>query len=515
VKQLVTIAAGVLCAVSMAWPQTVTGTLEGHVTDSSGGSLAGTSVTATNRDTGLTRKTVSNEEGYYQLTFLPVGAYTLTAAAKGFGSVQRDAVVELSSARSADFQLKPASVSNEVTVVSDVTLIDTSTGEVKSTLDEKTIEDRPLPSRNILSLVEQLPGFQSSGGFSGVNNPTLSSGSYVVFGGAGSRSATFQIDGVNNDDSSEGINRQNVNVSTIKEFQVLTNAYSAQHGRAGGAVVLVQTKSGTNALHGDAYDFLQNDKLNSNSFYNNAAGVKPDGLPVAPRTPYRRNQFGYTIGGPILRNKLFFFHSLERTALIQYSNSRAFLLPFDKVQVGDCRLCVNPAEHPNLQGDVAFVQSVLDRYPKAKPNAPAFCDQCFIRSVRFDFPDQDYSGKLDYNPSSRDSVATRYQYSRAKRRPEALISGSSAFQNHKQQNVALTETHLFSPNTSGEFRFGLGLRTTLVDISTGNDTPIISIANTSPFPNASIGSAASFPSTATRPTTSMSTTSLTSTESTS
>lgn len=471
----------------------MTGTLEGHITDPTGAVIPGAEIVAKNNETGLTRRTVSNAEGYYQLPFLPVGEYTLTAHAEGFGKVQRTAIVELTSVRVADFSLKPASVATEVTVIADVALIETSRGEVKATIDERMIEDRPLSSRNILSLVEQLPGFQSTGGYSGVNNPTLSSGSYVSFNGTGSRSATFQIDGVNNDDTSEGTNRQNVNVSSIKEFLVLTNAYSAEHGRAGGAVVLVQTKSGTNRYHGDAYDFLQNDKLNSNGFFNKAAGRDASGNEVAPRGAYRRNQFGYTIGGPLIKNKLFLFHAFEQTRLVQHANARAFLLPVTKIQIGDCRLCVNPEQHPNLDADVKFLQSILDRYPKVQPNATNFCPTCLIQQVRHNFPDQDYSGKIDWNTSEKDTLAIRYQYSRQKRRPGQIIEGTAAYQNHKQQNLGLTQTHVFTPSLSGEFRYGLGLRTTLVDISTGNNTPIISIANPTTFPNAAIGSAGAFP----------------------
>ncbi|HET8546942.1 MAG TPA: carboxypeptidase regulatory-like domain-containing protein [Bryobacteraceae bacterium] len=482
-----------LAAAAAVQGQTVTGTLEGHITDATVASVPGAEITAVSKDTGLTRRTVSNQEGYYQLTFLPVGDYSVSAQAQGFATSQRRAVVELSSTRAADFQLKPAAVATEITVTDEAALIETSRGEVKSTIDERAIEDRPLSSRNILSLVEQLPGFQSSGGFSGVNNPALSSGSYVAFNGTGSRSATFQVDGVNNDDASEGTNRQNVNVSAIREFQVLTNAYSAEFGRAGGAIVLVQTKSGTNRFHGDAYEFMQNDKLNSNGFFNNAAGRNADGAPVAPRAAYRRNQFGYTAGGPILHNKLFFFHSLEQTRLLQYSNSRVFLLPITRIQIGDCRLCVNPEQHPNLEADVKFLQTLLDRYPKVQPNARVFCEQCFIGRVRHNFPDQDYSGKFDWNVSSKDMSNIRYQYSRQRRTPGELIVGTTARQNNRQQALGVTETHVFSPRTTGEFRFGLALRTTLVDPSTGVDTPIVQIANPSTFPNATIGSAGQFP----------------------
>jgi outer membrane receptor protein involved in Fe transport len=480
-----------LCSALSA--QTVTGGIEGHATDKSGASVPGARITVRNEETGLQRSTLSGAKGYFQLTFLPTGPYEIKAEAAGFARTLRNATVELNVTRLVDFTLEPASVAAEITVTEEAPLIETNRGELKSTIDQRTIEDRAVSSRNILSLVEQLPGFQTSGGASGVNNPTLSSGSYVSFNGTGSRSVAFQIDGVNNDDSSEGSNRQNVNLSAIKEFQVLSNAYSAEFGRAGGAVVLVQTKSGSNRFHGDLYEFFQNDKLNSNSFYNNAAGRKADGSLVAPRPAYRRNQYGGTIGGPIVRNKLFFFASAEQTKHAQYTTFTRYLIPATRVQVGECRLCLRPEEHPNLEADRQFLQNLLDKLPRAQPNNPAACDRCYTEQRPAYFPDSDYSTRLDYNPTQRDAITVRYQYSRQRRRPLPLIEGETAFQNNKQQNAGLTHTHMFGPQTWGEFRFGLGLRTTLVDIAGGNQIPIVRIDNPSPFTITTMGSAGAFP----------------------
>ncbi|MBI3680323.1 MAG: TonB-dependent receptor [Acidobacteria bacterium] len=484
----------VVAIIRPAFAQTVAGTLEGHAKDATGAVVAAVKITVRNDETGLTRSAATNSEGYYQLTFLPVGPYTVTAELSGFASLKRAALVELNSTRSVDFELKPATVATEVTVSEEIPLLETTRGEVKNNIEQQVIEDRPLSSRNILALVEMLPGFQSTGGYSGVNNPTLSSGSYVSFNGAGSRSATFQIDGVNNDDSSEGSSRQNVNISAIKEFQVLTNAYSAEFGRAGGAVVLVQTKSGGNRFHGDAYEFLQNEKLNANTFYGNASGRKPDGVEVSPRAPYRRNQFGYTAGGPVFKNKLFFFHSFEQTRLLQYNTfTRWIFLPTDKLQAGDCRLCLNPADHPNPEADRKFLQSILDRFPRSAPNNLNLCDHCFTETKQASYPDQDYSGKLDWNPGQRDAFTVRYQYSRQNRKPYPLILGETAFQNNRQQNLGATHTHMYNAATWGEFRFGVGLRTTLVDIQSGNDTPIVRISNPSPYTTTTMGSAGQFP----------------------
>jgi hypothetical protein len=408
----------------------------------------GAAIKAVNRETGLERVTKTNHEGYAQLTFLPLGEYALSAAAAGFGAQSRTVEVALNTSKTLAFTLAPAAVATEVAVTSGAPLLDTTRGEITNNVDAKTIEDRPISSRNFLSLMEQLPGFQTSGGFSGVNNPTQSSGSYVSFNGTGSRSAAFQIDGVNNDDSSEGQNRQNVNLSAIRELQVLTNAYSAEFGRGGGAVVLVQTRSGTNHVHGDLYEFLQNEKLNANTFFGNASGRTATGALVSPRAPYRRNQFGYTAGGPIVKNKLFLFHSFEQTRLIQYNTyTRYFFMSDHPLQVGTCRLCVNPADHPHLQQDMAFLQSIIDRFPKEQPNNLNLCDHCFTALRTASYPDQDYSGRLDYNISSRDTATVRYQYSRQKRTPLALIVGETAYQNNRQQNVGFTETHSFTPTT--------------------------------------------------------------------
>src|SRR5262249_12736379 len=219
---------------------------------------------------------------------------------QGFQKVVKTGVsVELNKNTVSNFKLEISSVGAEVRITGEAPQIETTTGEVKHSLTSKQIEDTPLAGRNFISLVEQIPGFQNAPWIGSSNNPTNSTGSYASFNGQGSRSATFQIDGVNNDDSSENQNRQNVNISTIKEVQVLTNAYSAEFGRAGGAVILVQTKSGTNQFHGDAYNFIQNDIFNANGFFANRAGTNSiTGQPLSPRQPVRRNQSGWPFGRP-------------------------------------------------------------------------------------------------------------------------------------------------------------------------------------------------------------------------
>src|SRR5207245_2441919 len=161
--------------------------------------------------------------------------------------------------------------------------INTTNAEIKGTLNTQEILDKPtFNPGNFLTLAETFTGFQENP-TSGQNNPTSSSGSSINFNGTGTRGATFQINGVNNDDSSENQNRQGAALSTIKEFQVITNNFTSEFGRGYGAVVLVQTKSGTNAVHGDAYEYYQNGRLNARRF-NFGAAKAPK--PVSHRTPY-------------------------------------------------------------------------------------------------------------------------------------------------------------------------------------------------------------------------------------
>jgi hypothetical protein len=491
--------------------QTVTGTLSGRVTDASGGVIPNAPVSAKSEQTGFVREVRTNDEGYYLLTFLQVGTYTVTVELQGFKTITKKGVsVELNKNTVSDFKLEPAAITSVVEVTGETPQIETTVGEIKHSLDTRTVESIPLAGRNIISLSEQIPGFQNVQWIGSSNNPTNSTGSYAAFSGTGSRNATFQIDGVNNDDSSENQNRQNVNISSIKEVQVLTNAYSAEFGRAGGAVFLVQTKSGTNQFHGEAYDYIQNDKFNANGYFANRAGINTTtGQPLQPRQRVRRNQYGWTVGGPILHDRLFFFHSGERVSNYTNSTITRFKYFTNELTARACgagetnrpgraleplgNLCLDPAFHPNMAADLAFVQSVLDLFKNplidgTTPNDPAACsdmvlsgrpNRCVTLSGSNKLPDSDYTGKLDWNPWTGTVVALRYQYSRQIRNSFRIITGDNfGTNNNRQYNIGANVTHVFSNRQTGEFRFGFGNRTTLQDVTDGNHIPVIRFATT-------------------------------------
>lgn len=458
--------------------QTVTGTIQGTVADSSGGVLPGTTVVIRNADTGATRTVVTNESGFYQAPFVQLGRYTVTASLQGFGTISREGIrVALNDTAVVDFKLHPA-VTDTVTVVAEAPQISLTRAEVKSSLTSEQIMDKPsVNAGNFLSLAEIFPGMQENP-TSGQNNPTASSGSSINFNNTGTRGATFQINGVNNDDSSENQNRQGVALSTIQEFQILKNGYSAEFGRGDGAVVLVQTKSGTNRTRGDVYLYRQDSNWNARSWFAAPGSAKPN---------RQRTQYGFTSGFPILRNRLFGFVNADLTELDgQNSVLRELILPADRNVTWLTRGNDTPANR-------AFIEGILARFPALTPNDPR-SPRLYSGVTGINWPDRDYSGRADWTAREGHVVTGRYQWTHQLRENEELIVGEQTKQDNKQQNLGVTWTHIFSNAMAGEARYGLGIRSTNVNILQGNDTPIIRFSPVAvPGTSTIIGNAGNFP----------------------
>jgi hypothetical protein len=457
--------------------QTVTGTIQGTVTDTSGGVLPGVTLTVRHADTGAERVVVTNEVGFYNAPFVPIGRYTITAVLTGFGTLAKEGLqVGLNETRVVDFTLDPR-VTDLVTVRSDAPAINLTKVEVKSSLTAEQIMDKPtLNAGNFLTLAETFPGFQENP-TGGQNNPTASSGSSINFNNTGTRGATFQINGVNNDDSSENQNRQGVALSTIQEFQVLKNGYSAEFGRGDGAVVLVQTKSGTNRVRGDAYLYRQDSDWNARSFFAVPGSAKPD---------RERHQYGFTGGFPLVQDKLFGFLNADVTSL-EGENTYTRDLPLAAEINGPWLTRGNDTPENR-----AFIQSVLARFPSSlTPNDPR-SNRTFAGVQGIDWPDYDYSGRLDWNMRGGQTLTGRYQWTHQLRESEEIIIGEGTTQDNTQQNLGVTWTHILNNALVGEFRYGLGVRSTNVNIAAGNDTPIIRFAGT-PVGASIIGNAGQFP----------------------
>ncbi|MEK7404235.1 MAG: carboxypeptidase regulatory-like domain-containing protein [Acidobacteriota bacterium] len=477
----------------LAGAQTVTGTLDGRILDQGGAVVPQVSVSAKNVQTGGERTTSSNDAGYFQVPFLPLGVYEVTAQLKGFTTViAKDVAVTLNKTTTVTLTLKVSTIQESVTVTDVAPLIDVASGQIRRSIDETLAGSLPAAGRSFLSFVSLFPGFQTNP-TSGQNNYTLSSGSSVSFNGTGTRGTTFLTDGVSNDDGSENQHRQPVNISTIKEMQILTDNFAPEFGRGFGAVVLVQTKSGGNERHGEAYWYLQNSALNARSFFANAAGHRLDPAtgqmtPNVRKAVSQSHRAGGTAGGAIFKDRLFYFGSLERFWAPGTTTLTSYLLPPEWLAPR-----VDP-QAPDAAARRAWIQSVIDRFPKdLTPNNAPVSPYAYTAPMPRSNHTHDYSGRLDWRASDRNLIYGRYQFSNFfNALAKEIVKGENMKQDHRFQSMGLTHTHVFSPTTTGEFRFGYGRRRILVDfLESGDYPPIIRWTFTGFSPI--IGNASSYP----------------------
>lgn len=291
-----------------ATAQSFTASIRGSVLDSTGSMVAGVLITATNVATNVKWTTSSNQSGGYLLTPLPPGQYTLAAELAGFKRfVQEGIVLQVQQSPTIDIHLEVGQVSESVEVVGDAPLLEQSTSTVGQVIDNRKIVDLPLNGRNPFSLASLAPGIQPQGGFfvpRVFQEPTLQAN--FTINGSASLTNEILLDGTSNIVAGHGQLALTPSVDAIQEFKVQSSTISAEFGRTGGGVVNIVTKSGTNELHGTAYEFLRNKRLDANNFFNNRSGIR--------RQPFVFNQYGTVIGGPVVlpklydgRNRTFFF----------------------------------------------------------------------------------------------------------------------------------------------------------------------------------------------------------------
>ena len=295
--------------------QLTTATITGTVTDQSGAAVPGATVTLKNTDTGISRTAQTAENGKYEALSLPAGSYEISAALTGFRTVVHTGI-SLTVGQNAvvDFALQVGQVSESVTVTGEIAQIETTTATVANVVDEKKVTDLPLNGRDLTQLSFLQPGVIKSpagaGAFSGL-------GDKLSVAGSRGNQNIYLLDGVSNSDLSgnaQSASGQLAGAETIKEFQIITNNYSAEYRSQAGAIVSAVTKSGTNNLHGSLYEFLRNDALDAAKWEENKGGGK---------SPFKRNQFGGSLGGPIFKDQTFFFASYEGLRQSQGVNTQA------------------------------------------------------------------------------------------------------------------------------------------------------------------------------------------------
>src|SRR6266496_2259596 len=266
-----------------------TATLQGNVTDQKGAVVPNGTITVRNRATSLERTTQSDTDGNYQVAALPVGEYSVEVKLQGFKTNTVDRLpIEVARTVVLNLQMEVGDITQQVVVTSDAPVIESATTSVGTVINQRTVQEIPLNGRHFVDLGLLIPGSVTPPQNGFLTAPLRGQGSFA-FNTAGNREDTvnFQINGVNLNDMVQNQITFQPSINTVSEFKADNSTFSAEYGRNSGAIVNIATRSGTNEFHGEMFDFLRNSALDARNFFD------------AKKPPFRRNQFGFAVGGPI------------------------------------------------------------------------------------------------------------------------------------------------------------------------------------------------------------------------
>src|SRR5215475_8777986 len=293
----------ILMLAATAFSQT-TASIQGTVSDQSGAAVVGAKVTVKNTALGIERTTQTSATGAYEIPALPPGAYDVQVQMAGFEAQIAKAVpLEVSHNSVQNFGLKVATTTEVVTVEASAPIVETTTVSVGQVINQRTVQEIPLNGRHFVDLGLLIPGSVTPPQNGFLTAPLRGQGSFA-FNTAGNREDTvnFMVNGINLNDMVQNQITFQPSINTVSEFKVDNSTFSAEYGRNSGAIVNIATRSGTNDFHGEAFEFYRKENLDARNFFN------PD---TQKQSPFKRNQFGGNLGGPIVKNKTFFFATYE------------------------------------------------------------------------------------------------------------------------------------------------------------------------------------------------------------
>jgi Carboxypeptidase regulatory-like domain/TonB dependent receptor-like, beta-barrel len=379
--------------ITLTAAQTTKATILGTVHDEQGNVVSKAKITAKNLDTGIPRDTTTDMEGRYRLSELPLGRYEISVQREGFRLVVQQGI-ELSVGREAviDFKLNVGNVTEKVVINQDASLVDTTNSALGNLVNTRQIEQLPLNGRDVLQLATLENGVISTTGTTGLQSDVGPGTTRLAINGGRLEFNAFLLDGTETADafgySPGGLGGGFLGVDALREFQVLTSNYSAEFGHAGGAVINAVTKSGTNMIHGTAFEFLRNRELDARNFFDR----NPNQL------PFQRNQFGGSLGGPVIKDRAFLFGSFEGLRRRQGVPS-IFSVPSPAAKQGNL-----------TSGTVPVAPSVvpyLALYPN--PNGPITGDTgIFTRNFKERTNEDFFTVRADYKLTGGQSLAARY-----------------------------------------------------------------------------------------------------------
>jgi hypothetical protein len=469
-----------LLTLSTAWGQEVTATITGSVADPSGAPVVGASVLARDVERGTTYPTRTNDVGVFNLQRLPVGSYEIKVTATGFQTAEQSAVtLVLNQIARFSFQLKVKGANEVMEVVDQAPALQTDSTQVGTLIDSKTNDNLPLASRNFVQLTLLSPGALT------IDPQTMNTGSQTaqqIAGNGGGRpyingnreqSNNFLLDGVDDNQVSENAVGFTPSPDAIQEFNVITQNASAEFGNYQGGIVSASIKSGTNAFHGDVFEFIRNDAFDANQWQN--------GLHPAAAPKLRWNIFGGTVGGPIIKNKLFFFADYQGsrfdhppapgyiTVLTDAERRGDFsALPnqiYDPCQPGTgvsgtpCVLSATPVPFsnntiPTTRLNSAFMALMASPLYPQPINTNSAQNAIVLNGSQNNDDQEDF--KVDFNISQKDRLFGRY--SRGKEidpQTSSFLLGGNSSSEAYIDNTAFDETHTFSSSLLNEFRVGV------------------------------------------------------------
>jgi hypothetical protein len=453
---------GVLLVV-YASAQVDTGAITGVVTDGSGAVVPNAKVTITQVETGIQTGLTSNSAGFYAAPALKPGPYSISVAAQGFRPEVRTGIeLRMQERLAIDFELEVGATTTEVTVTAAAPLLESETSSLGQVVEARTITDLPLNGRTFIQLATLTAGTLPS-------NRTAERDNFVA-NGARPIQNSYLLDGVENKNRILGFDRSASQIvspipDAIQEFKVQTSTFSAEFGQAAGGVVNVTMRSGTNAIHGSLFEFLRNSKLDALPYFQPPSGQRP---------AFIQNQFGATVGGPIVKNRTFYFVSWQSSREVNAA-PQIGSVPIDAVRTGNfgtARIYDPATTRPNPAGS-GFVRDlfpnsmvpanrwdavaarVSELYPR--PNLPGTVRNHFYNPKERVYNDQ-YNVRIDHRFSDRDSIFGRVSWGGNENTlPTTLPEPANNFSlaEPTQQSVAISETHQLTQTMVNEFRFGL------------------------------------------------------------
>jgi outer membrane receptor protein involved in Fe transport len=310
VLRLVAFVAILAAAAVPLYAQSDTGAIDGRIFDQQKAGMPGVTITAKNTATGLTRTTVSGSTGTYHFGSLPPGTYDLTAELQGFSTqIRKGVTVQVSSPSTVDVTMAVGNVSETVVVTGETPLVQTTKSDVGQVITTAMVENMPLNGRKFQDLSLLVPGTRPANYY----DPTKTEVGGISYGGLSGRSVNISVDGGDNNDGVVRGLLQQFSADAIQEYKVTTQRYSAEFGRSTGGLVNVITKSGTNNLRGSGFLFARNDKLNAKTYFEKAHAATSDAVmsEEVEKQPFSQQQVGGTIGGPVAKDRAFFFFSYE------------------------------------------------------------------------------------------------------------------------------------------------------------------------------------------------------------